>query len=194
MATPNSKALVEQIKDALVAKGQTFTTNCDAFQITARVAWALRSQGAQLFVKTPAQNGCVWNGVKYGLDTIAFPDGWVDILSSAGPPANTNGPQWDWHPGAPTGVLAPPFDLDAGTPPVVPPPSVPPSDPGVPPPVPTEIIAQLFLEMQAVRMNTEALMDALAKTRSDLADLRIQAAHGLTGSVFGYPITLKPGP
>jgi len=113
MPIPNQTALVKRIKDELLAKGQTFTTNCDAFEITGRVAWALRDHGAKLIVKTPGQNGCTWtNGVRYSHDAIAFSDGWADCLASAGPPLNTNAPSWGWTAGPSTGPLAEPFNLD----------------------------------------------------------------------------------
>ena len=113
MPIQNQTALVKRIKDELIAKGQTFKTNCDAFEITGRVAWALRDQGARLIVKTPGQNGCTWtNGVRYSHDAIAFSDGWVDCLESAGPPLNTNGPTWGWTAVPPTGPLAEPFNLE----------------------------------------------------------------------------------
>jgi hypothetical protein len=113
MPIQDQTVLVKRIKDELIAKGKTFNTNCDAFEITGRVAWALRDQGARLIVKTPGQNGCTWtNGVRYSHDAIAFSDGWVDCLVSAGPPLNTNGPSWSWTAGPSTGPLAEPFDLD----------------------------------------------------------------------------------
>ena len=113
MPISDQTALVKRIKDDLIAKGQTFASNCDAFQITGRVAWALRAQGAQLIVKTPGQNGCTWtNGVRYSHDAIAFSDGWVDCLEGAGPSLNTNKPSWQWHAAPTTGPLAAPFNFD----------------------------------------------------------------------------------
>ena len=113
MPISDQTALVKRIKDELIAKGQTFASNCDAFQITGRVAWALRTQGAQLIVKTPGQNGCTWtNGVRYSHDAIAFSDGWVDCLEGAGPSLNTNKPSWQWHAAPTTGPLAAPFNFD----------------------------------------------------------------------------------
>src|SRR6188474_2120392 len=81
-----SGAFVQAVKDDLVQRGVIPTpqvTNCDAFQITARVAWYLRAQGAKLIPKTPAQNGCTWLGVRYSHDAIAFADGWADLLVGA---------------------------------------------------------------------------------------------------------------
>jgi hypothetical protein len=53
---PNSMAckaadhtdLVRRVKDYVVSKGTNLTTNCGAFEIVKRVAWALRSEGAGL--------------------------------------------------------------------------------------------------------------------------------------------------
>ena len=197
-AQHNHLALVQETKAALVAKGQAFTTNCDAFQITARVAWALRAEGAVLIKKSAAQNGCVYLGQKYSHDALQFTDGWADLLGSAGPPANANTPSWQWTPGATnTGdaaKFAPPVDLDAGAP-VIPPVVSPPVDPALPPQVLLELVAKLFLEVQQLRLNSEALMAALAQVRAEQTDSRILWSHGLTGEIFrGYPITLKPAP
>jgi len=197
--TPNHLVLVQLTKAALVAKGQAWTTNCDAAQITFRVAWVLRAEGAMLIRKSAAQNGCVWNGVKYSHDALQFPDGWADLLGSAGPPANVNTPSWQWTAGATNTAdatkYAPPFDPDAGSaPPVVTPPPVVDPPPPLPPQVLTELVAKLFLEVQQLRLNTEALMDALAKVRAEQSDSRIAHAHGLQGSLFGYPVVLKPVP
>jgi len=200
-AQHNHLALVQETKAALVAKGQTFTTNCDAFQITARVAWALRAEGAVLIKKSATQNGCVYLGQKYSHDALQFTDGWADLLGSAGPPANGNVPSWQWTAGATTTAdaarFAAPVDLDAGAP-VIPPVVSPPVDPPLPPLPPqvvTELLAKLFLEVQQLRLNSEALMAALAQVRAEQTDSRILWSHGLTGEIFrGYPITLKPAP
>jgi len=116
--TENYRSVVQAVKAELNARGQRWETNCDAFQITGRVAWRLRPYGAVLLVKSPAQNGCNLSsgphaGKRVGHDAIGFPDGWVDILISGGPPDNINGPTWDWHPSGPQSGLAP-WDLDAG--------------------------------------------------------------------------------
>jgi hypothetical protein len=128
-----SKQLVEQVKAALVAKGQKWETNEDAFQITGRVAWLLRDQGAKLISKQPHQNGASVNGFKVSHDSIAFPNQrWIDCLQSAGPELNQNTPVWN-----PTGfssaMLVEPWDMDLAalwpTSPVVPAPPVAPSLP-----------------------------------------------------------------
>ena len=140
--------------------------NCDAFQILARVAWQLREQGAHLFRKTPGQNGCTWNGQRYSHDAIAFPTGWADILESAGPPANVNGPQWDWEAAVVAvhdrALFAAPFNLDPAPPIVTPPVIVPVPIPQPPAPSPqplptvdlcTAQIALLRTELAAVNAN-----------------------------------------
>jgi len=196
-AQDRSKTYVAAVKADLIARGiipNPQTDNCHAFQIVARVAWGLRAQGARLLTKTPAQNGCTWLGVRYSHDVITFADGWADLLRSAGPPANVNEPDWQWTASGPSAGAVAPFDLDAGTaPPVVTPPPDP-VDPPLPPQILTELIAKLFLEVQQLRLNTEALMDALAKVRAEQSDSRIAHAHGLQGSLFGYPVVLKPVP
>ena len=123
-----SQLIVAETKSDLLARGFPFQTNCDAAAITFRVAWKLRAQGAMLVGKRPEQNHCEHNGVRYAVDVIAFPSGWVDILGSAGPPANSNNPQWNPTGTDPSAPLFPPFDLDAHTEPPPPPPPPPGSD------------------------------------------------------------------
>lgn len=87
---PNRADLVERVKNYLITKGVIFNTHCASYEIVRRVAWVLRDQGAGLLA-TFHTSQC--NG--FSSDLIAFPDGSVvDILQSAGPPANLNGPQW----------------------------------------------------------------------------------------------------
>lgn len=190
----------------LEARGQTFTTNEDSFEITGRVAYALRQEGAMLIAKTPEQNGAVVGPHKYSHDSIAFVKGWIDCLRSAGPPDNLNEPVWN-----PTGrsgaLLVAPFDQDAGT---VEPPDEPPVDP---PPIliPPDDRVGLLLETLAaiVAQNTRIMADVrgLRDDLRQLADIKgldvrvvvdglarmeAQLAKGLVGSVFGARITLKP--
>ncbi len=186
MSTPNALALVQTIKADLVANGARFQTNEDAAQITWRVAWHLRDQGARLFLKTPAQNGAVYQGLKYGHDTIAFPDGWVDCLVSAGPPANGNGPTWDWHPGAPSGALAPPFDLDATTEPIV---IVDPDPPATPSSPPDPVLALAALTFQLA-----LLQERVGLLHTVVEHVALVQARGVSGSLFGYTLTLLPVP
>ena len=198
MPVSSQKDLVADIKAQLVAKGQTFTTNCDAFQITGRVAWALRDRGAMLIKKSAAQNGCVlaagpFTGQKVSHDAIAFPDGWVDLLVSAGPPANVNGPAWDWHDAAappPTTVLLP-YDLDAGQPLPV---NEDDEEPGEDEPIdPTlyETLTAIALQLKAIPKALQAQAADLDAIKMALAQIRERQEDGLTGAL-AYRMTLKP--
>lgn len=115
--------VVGSVKAALQARGVDLSGPCGAFQITKRVAWQLRGNGAGTLDK-PSGNNCEGRAV----DIIVFNDGHgYDILSDGG---GANGPAWNdvpiengagrWRP-----VTA---DPDGGGPPVVnnPPPNVPP--------------------------------------------------------------------
>lgn len=74
-------------KSRLEAQGVSLSGPCGAFEITKRVVWGLRSQGAGLLSK-PSGNNC--NG--YSTDYVVFQNGdGVDILTDGG---GTNGPQW----------------------------------------------------------------------------------------------------
>ena len=138
--------LVARVKDTLVLQGQTFTTNCDAFEITRRVAWLLRDQGAQLIGKTPAQNGCDFGNRKYSHDAIAFPTGWRDILRNAGPPVNEDAPTWELTGTDPNAPLYAPFDPGGVT---DPPPILPPTQPPVVVPEPiTSLQEQILTELR----------------------------------------------
>lgn len=133
----SQKDLVAAIKADVLARGVLRVpqqTNCDAFAITGRVAWALRFQGAKLIIKHAPQNGCYPNGPTqsgYSHDSIRFPDGNADCLVNGGPPSNANVPAWQWTPAGPPNAdeVAEPFDLDAAVV-VAPPPTPQPPTPG----------------------------------------------------------------
>src|SRR6185436_10638619 len=126
MPIPNQTALVTEVKQDCLTRGvipSPQTSNRDSFQITGRVAWRLRDKGAKLVLKNAAQNGYTledgpYAGARVSHDAIAFSDGWADCLTNAGPPANGNGPTWQWTatgPPAP-GTVIDPYDLDATAP------------------------------------------------------------------------------
>jgi len=84
---PDQTSLVAQIKADLVSRGVDLTGPCGAFEITKRVAWALRNDQAGLLSK-PSGNNCQG----YSTDIIIYPDGYnYDILGSGG---EANTPQW----------------------------------------------------------------------------------------------------
>ena len=178
----NHASMVADIKAALEAKGQTFTTNEDAFQITARVAWALKWEGAQLVTKTAAQNGAVYHGVKYSHDVIAFPDGWVDCLANAGPPSNENRPAWTAT-GRSDAPLVAPFDLDA---------SAWPPAPDVPPPLSPPDVSDIAADIMGLSFHVQALDLAIKQQGEQLENIRLRQQRGLRGQLFGYTITLTP--
>jgi len=111
-----SQALVAQIKQQLLARGDDLSGPCGAFAITQRVAWALRADGAGLLDK-PGGNNCLG----FATDYIIFEHGPAfDILGDGG---GANNPQWNEDDDA---TLIPrwraPVDPgDVVVPPVVPP-------------------------------------------------------------------------
>jgi hypothetical protein len=48
-----------------------------AFEITKRVAWGLRAEGAGLLVKSDGENVVSWQGYNFSAGRISFPDGSV---------------------------------------------------------------------------------------------------------------------
>jgi hypothetical protein len=192
MPIPNQTALLAQIKSDLLARGiipQHPNDNRTAFEIVSRLAWQLRAQGARLMKKAPAQNGYTIEGgpragQRYSHDSISFPDGWVDCLASAGPPANENRPSWGW-----TNVvrdpndanLVEPFDPDAATVApaldpqvVIPPPTQPVTTPSQPTAVDGDAarslaqIAALLQEMRAAQDADRALQQQILDTLEGL--------------------------
>lgn len=85
-----SKAVVEAVKASLVANGVSLSGPCGAFEITKRVAYELRADGAGLHRKTGGNN-CQG----YSTDIVLFKaGGGADILVDGG---GSNGPAWQWH-------------------------------------------------------------------------------------------------
>jgi hypothetical protein len=80
----NHTDVVQQVINDLNASGMDLSTPCGVFEITKRVAWNLKDEGAGLLSK-PSGNNC--NG--YAVDIIAYPSGFIfDVVSSS------NNPQW----------------------------------------------------------------------------------------------------
>lgn len=194
----NDVDVVRAIKGDLIRRGvipddaSRETTNRVPFEITARYAWQRRDQGAKLVLR-PTGNNHVHQGVGYSIDVVSFPDGYVDLLGSAGPPANQNEPRWAWTPLVrdpnATNVVAP-FDLDApaaGTEPA-PDPAVP--HPVVDPPaVPISPDPSVLGELQRQTVILSDLASSLAGIRRDLANgatlLERLAAGGTIADVIG---------
>jgi hypothetical protein len=65
-----------------------------AFDVTKRVAWALRGEGAGLLIKNGGENIAAWRGYSFSVSRIVYPDGrLVKVIYDAGP-GGANGPSW----------------------------------------------------------------------------------------------------
>ena len=83
---------VTAVKAQLVTAGIDLLGPCGSFQITGRVAYALRTEGYGLIAKTPGQNGCDTAQGRFAVDALALPDGSAfDILINA---ETENIPSW----------------------------------------------------------------------------------------------------
>jgi hypothetical protein len=64
------------------------------FDVTKRVAWALRGEGAGLLIKNGGDNIAAWQGRSFSASRIVYPDGrLVKVIYDAGP-GGANGPSW----------------------------------------------------------------------------------------------------
>jgi len=63
-----------------------------AFEITKRVAWAYRSEGAGLLIKNGGENIVAWKGMSFSAGRICLPDGHIYKVLSDVP--TTNGPSF----------------------------------------------------------------------------------------------------
>lgn len=163
IAQTNHKDLVAFTKSMLMAQGVDLSGPCGAFQITKRVAWALRGEGYGLLGgKTPGQNGCAENGDKYAVDWLLKADGsGIDVLGDAG---GQNAP--DWRPDSASATLfRPAFDPGDG-------PVVTPVDPPAPPVVDLE---PLKAEIALLKARIDALVSI--DDRQNLVISELQNEH-----------------
>ena len=168
--------LIASIKADLVARGVNLTGPCGAFEITKRVAWALRGEGIGLVAKNAAQNGCDANGVRYAIDALMLRDGQTwDILVNGGGeerngvpiPGTGNGPAWQVTGAAPRDSWRAPFPVDI---PVPDPPKPDPPKPAVPDPVSLSgSDVERILAAQAA--DTERILAAIATLRQEAANV-----------------------
>jgi len=65
-----------------------------AFEVTKRVAWALRGEGAGLLIKNGGENIVQWQGYSFSASRICYPDGHIyKVIGDAGP-GGANSPGW----------------------------------------------------------------------------------------------------
>jgi hypothetical protein len=107
--------VVARVKADLEGRGVNLSGPCGAFEITRRVAWILKDEGAGLLAK-PSGNNC--NGLS--VDVVCYRDGtWVDCLVNA---ETENRPAWQvgadkldpsrWVPPPAVDAAAPPPDVN----------------------------------------------------------------------------------
>lgn len=109
-SAPNHTDIVANVKNYVVSQGISISGVCGAFEITKRVAWALRGEGTGLMATNHSGN-C--NGLAAGL--ISYTDGSeVDILGDEG---GANSPQWLPGPDNPEPAVFPVPASDPGDPP-----------------------------------------------------------------------------
>jgi len=65
-----------------------------AFEVTKRVAWGLRGEGAGLLIKNSGENVVSWKGYNFSASRICYPDGHIfKVISDAGS-GGANGASW----------------------------------------------------------------------------------------------------
>jgi hypothetical protein len=70
------------------------TDHVSAFEVTKRVAWGLRGEGAGLLIKNGGENIAAWRGYLFSSSRIVYPNGrLVKVIFDAGP-GGANGPSW----------------------------------------------------------------------------------------------------
>lgn len=144
--------VVAAVKAELQSQGKDLSGSCGAFQITKRVAWRLRAEGAGLLSK-PGGNNC--DG--FSVDYIVYPDGrGADILGDSG---TANIPGWGegtdaaeqadfrtrWRPAIDPG--------DTVTPPAPPPVVI--VNPPTPVPPAVDLQAAILAEVQATHVELQ---------------------------------------
>jgi hypothetical protein len=164
--TPHAE-VVAAVKASLEARGVNLR-ECGAFEITRRVAWQLRGEGAGLLAK-PYGNNCEG----FAVEIIVYPDGrHYDILVDAG---GSNGPTW-----RDAGVIDPsrwraPVDPDPAPPVVVSPP---------PPPAP---IAAVDLSPVLNQLATiEAELATLRAVQTATAERDAQAHQAIRDDIHSF--------
>ena len=85
----NKQALVECIHATIRP-----TDEFSAFEVTKRVAWALRGEGVGLLIKNGGENVVSWQGHSFAAARVCYPDGHIfKIMSDVGR-GGANSPAW----------------------------------------------------------------------------------------------------
>jgi hypothetical protein len=139
-------SVVREVKADLERRGMSLSGPCGAFEITKRVAWQLRAEGAGVLTKPDGEN-CQG----FAKDIVAYPDGRIfDMLIDGG---GTNGPAWQDK-----GTVSPERYRRATDP----------GDGGSPPPVDDQWIASLDRISEGLagcKAGVDALRDYLIERR-----------------------------
>lgn len=195
-AQPTNRLDVVRAVKARLAPTVDFTHGpgeCGRFEITKRVAWALRGEGVGLLLKTGAQNKCneenSTDSPGYGVDVIMYADGVVvDILGGGSEGPNT--PLWLVNPvPAPLSSWRSSFDPGDGPVSPLPTPPIPPAPPTDPDTL-TRIehkIDDIATSLEAHRVATRNFAD---KVLGFLKDPRtIMTVVGIVAGRFVVPGT-----
>jgi hypothetical protein len=63
-------------------------------EVTKRIAWLLRGEGAGLLIKGGGDNVVIWQGFSLSASRICYPDGHIYKLMSDAGPGGANSPQF----------------------------------------------------------------------------------------------------
>lgn len=176
-----SVEIVAIIKANLEARGVDLSGTCGSFQITARVAWALREDGWGLIAKRPDQNGCTVYGQRFSHDALVMVDGSaaVDLLVNS---ETENRPAWNATGLPPAGSWRAPWNPDATTEPV-PTPAPPASE------VPPDALLTLLTAIETRLTELRDTQQQIAVTQEAMRET-LNRPHPLLRGPFGW--TFKP--
>jgi hypothetical protein len=175
--------LVTEIRAAVERSGIPVTGSLTGgFEVTKRVAWALRHEGAGLLMKAGGENIVEWAGVSFSASRVCYPDGHLYKVLTDVP--TTNGAQW-----LDNGFVDPSLYL----------PALDPGEETSPPPPPLDVDA-IIVELDLMRKDLRELRGLLVEGQRAFADassalrdtLRHVVLTGREDPVTGL-ITLTPG-
>lgn len=177
--------LVAQVKAELEAAGVNLIGPCGAANITFRVAYRLRAEGAGLLEKTSGNN-CQDRAV----DIVIYKDGTAyDMLGASGD-AGGNHPQWNRTPDSP-------LDPNRWRPAPDPGDTPPPDDPDNPPDPPSGDLSALLKEFREFRTEVRGgfaqVADVAEALQADVRELVARPAPDYSGTqvAVGKKQTLK---